>query len=83
MRLSFQFANADRPYTIAKNLDVALLDYYAFLTPDPFYEEFPFLYFNNDPTFYAVSVCETVYENTKAATVHVALICDMPGFLHG
>ncbi len=27
-------------------------------------------------TFYRLSVCETVYENTKAALFRVALICD-------
>ncbi len=30
---------------------------------------------NSEVSFYALSVCETVYENTKPATVRVALIC--------
>ncbi len=40
MRLDFQFANAERPHTIAMNLGVALLECYAFRTPDAFCEEF-------------------------------------------
>ncbi len=32
--------------------------------------------FNNGATFYEQLVCETVYENTTAATVHVASTCD-------
>ncbi len=72
MRLDFQFANAERPHTIAKNLGVALLECYAFRTPDAFCEEFLLFTicckFNNDATSYELSVCETVYENTTAAT---------------
>ncbi len=30
---------------------------------------------NSEASFYALSVYETVYENTKPATVRVALIC--------
>ncbi len=30
---------------------------------------------NSEVCFYALSVCKTVYENTKPATVRVALIC--------
>ncbi len=30
---------------------------------------------NSEASFYALSVCEPVYENTKPATVRVALIC--------
>ncbi len=30
---------------------------------------------NSEASFYALSVCKTVYENTKRATVCVALIC--------
>ncbi len=30
---------------------------------------------NSEANIYALSVCETVYENTKPATVRVALIC--------
>ncbi len=36
---------------------------------------FSSLCFNSEASFYALSVCETVYENTKRTTVHVALIC--------
>ncbi len=56
------------------------MEYNAFLKLDAFYEEFmcfsTFCYnINSDASFYALLVCETVYENTKPATVRVALIC--------
>ncbi len=81
MRLDFQFTNAERPHTIAKNLGAILFECKAFLTPDAFYKElwlFPICCckFNNEATSYELSVCETVYENTTAATVRVASTCD-------
>ncbi len=65
---------------LSKNLRVALLEYYAFLKLDAFYEELMFFLIfcykiNSEASFYALPVCETVYENTKPATVHVAFIC--------
>ncbi len=65
---------------LLKNISVALLEYYAFLTLDAFYEEFLccsiFCYkINSEATFYALSVCETVCENTKPATARLAFIC--------
>ncbi len=64
---------------LSKNLSVALLEYYAFLKLGAFYEEFMFFLIfcykiNSEASFYALSVCETVYKNTKPATVRVALI---------
>ncbi len=65
---------------LSKNLSVALLEYYAFLTLDAFNEEF--LCFSNfcckinsEATFYALSVCETVCENKK--TCHCQLSIDL------
>ncbi len=46
------------------------LEYYAFLKLDAFYEEFMFFSnfcykINSEASFFALSVCETVYDNTK------------------
>ncbi len=57
------------------------MEYYAFLKLDAFYEEFMFFSnlcykINSEASFYALSVCKTVYENTTATIVRVALTCD-------
>ncbi len=65
---------------LSKNLSVALLEYYASLKLGGFYKKIMFFLIfcykiNSEASFYALSVCKTVYENTKLATVRVALIC--------
>ncbi len=70
---------------LSKNLSVALLEHYVFLKLDAFYEEFIFFLIfcykiNSEVSFYALSVCETVYENTKPATVSFDLCNDTSVF---
>ncbi len=65
---------------LSKDLSVDLLEYYTFLKLDAFYEELMFFFYfcykiNSEASFYALPVCETVYENIKPVTVRVALIC--------
>ncbi len=66
---------------IAKNLGVALLECYAFRTPDAFCEGFLLFTiccckFNNEATSYESSIYETVYEYTAVASVRVTTTCD-------